>query len=42
MRGWLRRHRVFATVLWTFVALAATEGALLLYYLNSWLTMPVL
>jgi hypothetical protein len=42
MRLWLRRHRVVAALLWTAVALAAAEGALLLYYLDSWVTLPVL
>jgi len=42
MRNWLRRHCVVAAVLWAALALAATEGVLLLYYLDSWLTLPLL
>jgi hypothetical protein len=42
MRIWLRGHRVVAALLWATLSLAATEGVLLLYYLNSWLTLPLL
>jgi hypothetical protein len=42
MRIWLRRHRVVAALLWAALALAGAEGVLLLYYLNSWLTLPLL
>jgi hypothetical protein len=39
MRAWLNRHRLAAVLLGVPLALAATEGILLLYYLNSWLTL---
>jgi hypothetical protein len=42
MRTWLRRHRIIATLLWAALALAATEGILVYYYLNSWVTLPSL
>ena len=42
MRIGLRRHRVIAALLWAALALAATEGVLLFYYLDSWLTLPLL
>jgi hypothetical protein len=41
MRIWLRRHRIVATLLFATLALAGTAGVLL-YYLDSWLTLPVL
>ena len=41
MRIWFRRRRI-AAFFWAVLALAATEGSLLLYYLNSWLTLPLL
>jgi hypothetical protein len=41
MRIWLRRHRVIAALLWAALALAGIAG-LLLYYVDSWLTLPVL
>lgn len=42
MRIWIRRHRLAAALLWSTLALAAAESALLVYYLNSWLTLPLL
>jgi hypothetical protein len=42
MRTWFRKHRVVAVLLGTASALAAIEGILLVYYLNSWLTLPLL
>jgi hypothetical protein len=42
MRIWFRKHRLIARLLWAALALAATESALLVYYLNSWLTLPLL
>lgn len=42
MRLWLRKHRTAVALLWTGLALAATEGFLLYYYLTSWFIMPVL
>ena len=42
MRIWLRRHRIVAALLLAVLALAGTAGVLL-YYLDSWLTLlPVL
>jgi phage shock protein PspC (stress-responsive transcriptional regulator) len=42
MRTWLRRHRIVARLLWAALVLAASEGFLLVYYLDSWLTLPLL
>jgi hypothetical protein len=42
MRVWLGRHRVAAALLWAALTLAAAEGFLLVYYLDSWLTLPLL
>jgi len=42
MRILLGRHRFIATVLWAVLALVTTESILLLYYLDSWLTLPLL
>ena len=33
-------RRFLRTVLWTALALAGLETALVIYYLNSWLTLP--
>ena len=41
MQSWLRRHRVVAALLWAAVTLVATVGGLLIYYLDSWLTLPL-
>jgi hypothetical protein len=41
MCAWLRRHRAVAVLFWTAVALAATEGVLVIHYLGSWLTLPL-
>jgi hypothetical protein len=41
MRIWLRRHRIVAALLFATLALAGTAGVLL-YYLDSWLSLPVL
>jgi len=41
MRIWLRRHRIVAALLFAALALAGTAGVLL-YNLDSWLTVPVL
>lgn len=41
MKTWLRTHRVISALIWSALALAATECALVLYYLNSWLTLPL-
>ena len=42
MMIWLRKHRLTATLLWATLALAGTEGILLIYFLDSWLTLPLL
>jgi hypothetical protein len=42
MRVWLRRHRVAAALVWAALTLAAAEAILLAYYLDSWLTLPLL
>jgi len=41
MRAWLHRRRVAAILLAGALGLALTEGALVLYYLDSWLTLPL-
>ena len=41
MQAWLQRHRVVARLLWAALVLAGAEGFLLIYYLDSWLTMPL-
>jgi len=41
MRIWVRRHRMFAALLFATLALAGTAGALLFYSLNSLLTLPL-
>jgi len=41
MRVWVQRHRVAAMLLASAFGLALTEGVLLLYYLDSWLTLPL-
>ncbi|MCU1235289.1 MAG: hypothetical protein JWP63_3256 [Candidatus Solibacter sp.] len=42
MHAWLRSHPVLTAVLWTALALAILESALLYYYLSSWITLPFL
>jgi hypothetical protein len=42
MRSWIHSHRVLAAAIGSGLALAATEAGLLLYYLNNWLTLPLL
>ena len=42
MRSRLRRHRIIVALLWIALAVATTEGILLYYYLNSWMTLPSL
>jgi hypothetical protein len=42
MPTWFRRHGIFGALLWAALALATTESVLLLYYLSSWLTLPLL
>jgi hypothetical protein len=41
MRIWIRKHRVVAALLVAALALAGTAGVFL-YYLDSWLTLPLL
>ena len=42
MRIWIRSHRAVSTLLGTVLALAAAEGAVVVYYLNSWFTLVLL
>jgi membrane protein DedA with SNARE-associated domain len=35
-------HSFLLKLLWIVLTLGAVEGALLLYYLDSWLTLPLL
>jgi hypothetical protein len=35
-----RKHRI-AVTLWTVAAIAAVESFLVVYYLDSWLTLPL-
>ena len=39
MRTWLHHHRVAGTLIASAFAVAVAEGFLVLYYLNSWLTL---
>jgi hypothetical protein len=41
MATWFHRHRIVGTLIATVLGLAVIEGALLLYYLSSWLTLPL-
>jgi len=41
MRIWLRRHHVVAALLLAAMALAGTAGVYLLYFLDSWLILPL-
>jgi hypothetical protein len=41
MQIWFRRHRVVSALLFAALALAGTAGVLL-YYVESWLTLPLL
>ena len=41
MQAWFRKHRIAASLLWTATALAIAEGILCVYYLDSWLTLPL-
>lgn len=42
MRLWLDNHRWLRTLLWATLAVAAGEGALVIYYLNNWFILPTL
>lgn len=42
MQADFNRHRVATFLLCATVTLILTEGILLLYYLDSWLTLPLL
>lgn len=42
MRAWLHHHRIVAGVLWAALALGTIECVLLIYFLNSWITLPTL
>ena len=39
MATWFHRHRIVGTLIVTVLGLAVIEGALVLYYLSSWLTL---
>ena len=36
------RHSVFVKFLWALLALAVSEAVLVFYYLDSWLSLPLL
>ena len=36
------RHSVLTKLLWALLAIAVSEVALVFYYLDSWLTLPLL
>ena len=38
---WIRRHPIASKLVGALLALAALEGGLMYYYLNSWLTLPL-
>jgi hypothetical protein len=40
MGAWFRKHSLITALLWIALALATIEGALVYYYLDSWLTLP--
>lgn len=42
MSAWLSVRRLIEKLLWAILAMAAIESLLLAYYLNSWLTLPLL
>ena len=42
MRIWLRKHRIVGALLWTVLALALVEAALVYYYMDSWVSLPSL
>jgi hypothetical protein len=42
MRSWSNRHPIAAALAAAAALLAAVEGILVCYYLNSWFTMPLL
>jgi hypothetical protein len=41
MSTWFHRHRIVGMLICTVLGLAVVEGVLLLYYLSSWLTLPL-
>ena len=41
MSTWFHRHRIVGMLVAAILGLAVIEGVLLLYYLNSWLTLPL-
>jgi hypothetical protein len=41
MSTWYHRHGIVGTLIATALGLAVVEGVLLLYYLSSWLTLPL-
>jgi len=40
--NWLHRHRIVIGLLLAALSLGAVECVLLVYYLNSWVTLPSL
>lgn len=41
MSTWFLKHRILARVAVSILGAAVIEGLLVLYYLNSWLTLPL-
>jgi hypothetical protein len=41
MPTWFYQHRIAGMLIATILGLAVIEGVLLLYYLSSWLTLPL-
>jgi hypothetical protein len=41
MNRWFRQHRMVTALIAAGAALVTAEGLLVLYYLNSWLTLPL-
>lgn len=42
MKRFLRQHRFVKRMLWALLAVSALEGAMLFYYLDTWITLPTL
>jgi hypothetical protein len=41
MSTWFHRHRIVGILIAGILGLAVIEGVLFLYYLSSWLTLPI-
>ena len=41
MSTWFYEHRIAGMLIAAVLGLAVIEGVLLLYYLSSWLTLPL-